>query len=213
MSTFRFQISVSVDGYVAGPDQSEENPLGVGGEQLHEWVVELEAWRKPHGLDGGQVNASTPVVDEAQSNVGATVMGRNMFGGGPGPWSEDTPWNGWWGDDPPFHTAVFVLTHHPRERLEMEGGTTFIFVTDGIESALEQAREAAGGRDVLLGGGASVIQQYLAAGLIDEFELHIVPILLGDGERLLQNVGNLKVEQVRAIEAPGVTHIKYRVIK
>jgi dihydrofolate reductase len=213
MSTFRFQLAVSLDGYSAGPDQSEENPLGVGGDSLHEWIVELGAWRKPHGLEGGEVNASTPVIEEAQSNVGATVMGRNMFGGGPGPWTEDPPWIGWWGDNPPFHTPVFVLTHHPREPLEMDGGTTFTFVNDGIASALEQARQAAGGLDVALGGGASVIQQYLAAGLVDEFELHIVPILLGDGERLLENVGNLKLEQVRAIEAPGVTHLKYRVVK
>jgi dihydrofolate reductase len=213
MSKLRFQLAVSLDGYVAGPDQSEENPLGVGGEDLHEWMVDLEAWRRQHGLEGGEVNASTPVVEELQSNVGATVMGRNMFGGGPGPWREDPPWNGWWGDNPPFHTPVFVLTHHPREPLEMEGGTTFNFVTDGIESALERAKQAAGGRDVLLGGGANVVQQYLAAGLVDEFELHIVPILLGDGERLLENVGNLKLEQVSAIEAPGVTHLKYRVVK
>jgi dihydrofolate reductase len=213
MSKLRFQLAVSLDGYVAGPDQSVDNPLGVGGMDLHRWVFELEAWRKQQGQEGGEVNASTPVVEEAQSNVGATVMGRNMFGGGPGPWGEDPPWNGWWGDNPPFHTAVFVLTHHPRERVEMEGGTTFTFVTDGIQSALEQARQAADGKDVLLGGGANVAQQYLAAGLVDEFELHIVPILLGDGERLLENVGNLKLEQARAIEAPGVTHIKYRVVK
>jgi dihydrofolate reductase len=213
MSTFRFQLAVSLDGYVAGPNQSEENPLGVGGMELHEWAFELEAWRKQQGQEGGEVNASTPVVEEAQSNVGAVVMGRNMFGGGPGPWSEDPPWEGWWGDDPPYHTPVFVLTHHPREGLEMEGGTTFFFVTDGIDSALEQARQAAGGRDVLLGGGAAVARQYLAAGEVDEFELHIVPILLGGGERLLENVGTLKLDQVRAIEAPGVTHIKYRVVK
>ena len=213
MGTFRFQLAVSLDGFVAGPDQSEENPLGLGGMDLHEWVFELEAWRKQQGEEGGVVNASTPVVEEAQSNVGATVMGRNMFGGGPGPWSQDPAWNGWWGDDPPFHTPVFVLTHHPREPLEMLGGTTFIFVTHGIESALAQAKQAASGHDVLLGGGANVVQQYLAAELIDEFELHIVPILLGDGERLLENVGNLKLEQVRVIEAPGVTHIKYRVAK
>jgi dihydrofolate reductase len=213
MGTFRFQLAVSVDGYVAGPDQSEENPLGVGGMELHRWVLELEAWRRQNGQEGGEANASTPVVEEAQSNVGATVMGRNMFGGGRGPWSEDPPWNGWWGDDPPFHRPVFVLTHHPRERLQMAGGTTFTFVTEGIQSALERAREASNGQDVLLAGGANVVQQYLAAGLIDEFELHIVPILLGDGERLLENVGNLALEQVRAIEAPGVTHIKYRVVK
>jgi dihydrofolate reductase len=213
MSIIRFHLSVSLDGFAAGPDQSVENPLGVGGEDLHGWIVDLEAWRKPHGLEGGEVNASTSVVEELQSNVGATVMGRNMFGGGPGPWRKDPPWNGWWGDNPPFHTPVFVLTHHPREPLEMEGGTTFVFVTDGIESALEQAKQAAGGRDVLLGGGATVVQQYLATGLVDEFELHIVPILLRDGERLLENVGNLELDQVRAIEAPGVTHIKYRVVK
>jgi dihydrofolate reductase len=209
----RFHLAVSLDVYAAGPDQSEENPLGVGGESLHEWIVELEAWRKRHGYEGGEVNASTPVVEEAQSNVGATVMGRNMFGGGPGPWREEPPWKGWWGEDPPFHTPVFVLTHHPREPLEMEGGTTFIFVTEGIESALQQAKQAAGGQDVLIGGGANVLQQYLAARLVDEFELHVVPVLLGGGERLLENVGNLELEQVRAIEAPGVTHIKYRVVK
>ena len=213
MSTFRFQLAISLDGYVAGPDQSEENPLGIGGEDLHQWIVELEAWRKQHGQEGGKVNASTPVVEEIQSNVGASVMGRNMFGGGPGPWSEDPPWNGWWGDDPPFHTPVFVLTHHPRKPLKMEGGTTFFFVTDGIVSAHEQARRAAGGQDVLLGGGANVVQQYLAAGLVDEFELHVVPILLGDGERLLENIGDPRIEQVRVIEAPGVTHIKYRVVR
>jgi dihydrofolate reductase len=212
MSVLRFQLAISLDGYAAGPDQSEENPLGVGGLDLHGWVYGLEAWRKQQGQEGGEVNASTPVIEELQSNVGATVMGRNMFGGGPGPWSEEPPWNGWWGDNPPYHTPVFVLTHHPREPLAMEGGTTFTFVTDGIESALEQAKRAAGGQDVLLGGGANVVQQYLAAGLVDEFELHVVPILLGGGERLLENVGKLRLEQMRAIEAPGVTHIKYRVV-
>jgi dihydrofolate reductase len=208
----RFQISMSLDGFVAGPNQSEENPLGVGGEDLHEWVVKLEAWRTQHGLEGGEVNASSAVIEEIQTNVGATVMGRNMFGGGPGPWDKDNPWNGWWGDNPPFHTPVFVLTHHPRDPVEMKGGTTFYFVTDGIESALEQGRQAAGANDVMIGGGANVLQQYLAAGLVDEFELHVVPILLGDGERLLEKVGDLKLEQVRAVDAPGVTHIKYRVI-
>jgi dihydrofolate reductase len=213
MSKLRFQIAVSVDGYSAGPDQSVENPLGVGGEDLHAWMVKLEAWRKMEGQEGGEVNASTPVFEEMMSNVGATVMGRNMFGGGPGPWTEDPPWNGWWGEDPPFHHPVFVLTHHPRDPVEMEGGTTFTFVTDGIESALEQAKQAAGGQDVLLGGGANVVQQYLVAGLVDEFQLHIVPLLLGGGERLLEGVGDLRLEQVRAIEAPGVTHIKYRVLQ
>jgi dihydrofolate reductase len=212
MTSLRFQIAISLDGYVAGPDQSEENPLGVGGMRLHEWIFELEAWREPHGQEGGEVNASGDVLKETQSNVGATVMGRNMFGGGPGPWSQSRIWNGWWGDDPPFHTPVFVLTHHPREPLEMDGGTTFTFVTDGIESALEQAKDAAGDQDVLIGGGASVVQQYLAAGHVDEFELHVVPILLGDGERLFEGIGTVNVGQVRAIEGSGVTHIKYRVV-
>jgi len=212
MSKLRFQISMSLDGYVAGPNQSERDPLGVGGEELHQWAFPLAAFRAPHGDEGGEVNASTPVIEGWFENVGATLMGRNMFGGGPGPWGED-PWQGWWGDDPPFHGPVFVLTHHPREPLEMQGGTTFHFITDGIESALEQARQAAGGRDVSLGGGASVAQQYLAAGLIDEIEISVVPLLLGDGARLLDNVGaDLKLEQVRAIEAPGVTHLKYRVL-
>lgn len=213
MGTFRFQMAISLDGYVAGPDQSVKDPLGVRGLELHQWVFDLEAWRARTGQEGGEVNASTAVVEEVQANVGATVMGRNMFGGGPGPWSEDPPWKGWWGDDPPYHVPVYVLTHHPREPLEMEGGTTFFFVTDGIDSALAQARDAAGDLDVLLGGGADAVQQYLAAGLIDGFELHIVPILLGNGERLFENVGDLRLEQVRTIEAPGVTHIKYRVIR
>jgi len=210
MSRFRFQISISLDGFVAGPSPSEENPPGEGGEQLHEWVIKLEAWRRSHGREGGETNASSAVLEEAIDSVGATVMGRNMFGGGPGPWGED-PWNGWWGDDPPFHTPVFVLTHHAREPLELEGGTTFHFVTDGIESALEQAREAAGGKDVALGGGADVAQQYLTAGLLDEVQLNLVPMLLGGGRRLFENVDGVDFEQAEVIEAPGVTHLKYRV--
>jgi len=146
------------------------------------------------------------------ANVGATIMGRNMFGGGAGPWDET--WKGWWGDDPPYHTPVFVLTHHSREPLVMQGGTTFFFVTDGIESALWQAKEAAGGKDVLLGGGASVAQQYLAAGLIDQMELHVVPLLLGGGEHLFDNIGgsSVKLEPIRTVEGPGVTHLKYRIV-
>jgi dihydrofolate reductase len=213
MGAFRFHVAVSLDGYVAGPQQSADDPLGIGGMDLHRWLFELEEWRASEGQEGGEVNASTAVIEEVQSNIGATIMGRNMFGGGPGPWSQDPPWLGWWGDNPPYHTPVFVLTHHPREPLEMKGGTTFHFVTDGIASALEQAKRVAGDRDVLLGGGASVIQQYLVAGEIDEFILHVVPILLADGERLLENVGRIRLEQVRSIAAPGVTHIKYEVVK
>jgi dihydrofolate reductase len=211
MSKVRVHISVSADGYVAGPNQSEENPLGEGGESLHDWVVALRAWRKLHGMEGGEVNASSAVIEEAQANVGAEIMGRGKFGGGPGPWADD-PWRGWWGEDPPFHMRVFVLTHHEREPLTLSD-TTFTFVTDGIESALKQARAAAAGKDVTIGGGADVINQYLAAGLVDELELHVTPILLGGGARLFDGVGqNLKLEELRAIEAPGVAHLKYRVV-
>ncbi len=211
MTKVRSHISVSLDGYVAGPNQTPDEPLGEGGEGLHEWVVATESWRRQHGLEGGEAGPDSEVADGMAKGVGAHIMGRRMFGGGDGPWDEG--WRGWWGDDPPFHTPVFVLTHHPREPLEMQGGTTFHFVTDGIEAALERAREAAGEDDVLIAGGAEAIQQYLAAGLLDELYLHIVPILLGAGERLLENVGDLNVERVRAIEAPGVTHIKYRVVR
>jgi dihydrofolate reductase len=211
MSKVRVQISVSADGYVAGPNQSPENPLGEGGESLHDWAVELAAWRAPHGREGGEVNASTAVMEETLANVGAEIMGRGKFGGGPGPWSDDPPWNGWWGDDPPFHMPVFVLTSHAREPLTLSD-TTFTFVTDGIESALEQARAVAGDGDVTIGGGADAINQYLAAGLVDELELHVVPVVLGGGARLFEGTGpDLSLEQVRVIEAPGVTHLEYRV--
>jgi dihydrofolate reductase len=212
MSKLRVHISTSLDGYVAGPNQSEKEPLGEGGEQLHEWVVGLEAWRKPHGMEGGEVNESTKVVEEAQANIGAEIMGRGKFGPpGGGPWSDD-PWPGWWGDDPPFQMPCFVVTHHEREPLTLSD-TTFNFVTDGIDSALAQAREAAGGKDVLVGGGAEIINAYLAAGHVDELEISVVPLILGSGERLLEGVGDLKLEQIRAVEAPGVTHLKYREIK
>jgi dihydrofolate reductase len=210
MSKTRVHISVSADGYVAGPNQSEKEPLGEGGERLHDWVVALKAWREAHGKEGGEVNESSPVAEEAFGNVGATIMGRGMFGGGPGPWGDD-PWTGWWGEDPPFHRPVFVLTHHEREPLTLSD-TTFTFVTDGIESALEQARAAAGDRDVAIAGGADAINQYLAAGSVDELELHVAPIVLGGGARLFDGVNpELQLEQIRAVEAPGVTHLKYRV--
>jgi dihydrofolate reductase len=213
MSRLRFQISMSLDGFIAGPNQSEENPLGEGGMQLHEWVFGLAAWRGPHGLEGGEVNPSNEVIEQSLVNIGATVMGRNMFGGR-GPWGDD-PWDGWWGDDPPFHTPVFIVTHHAREPAAKEGGTSFNFVTDGIESALEQAREAAGGKDVALGGGANIAQQYLRAGLIDEMQIHVVPVLLGDGARLFDNLGGteMRLESTRVVEAPGVTHLSYRALK
>src|SRR5918911_2588586 len=201
MSKVRAHISVSADGYVAGPNQTVENPLGEGGEGLHEWALVLRVFREHLDMEGGEVNASTPVVEESLANVGAEIMGRGKFGGGPGPWGGD-PWQGWWGDDPPFHMPVFVLTHDEREPLTL-ADTTFTFVTGGIEAALEQARAAAAGQDVLLGGGASMINQYLAAGLVDELELHVVPLVLGGGARLFEGVGpDLELEQVRAIKAP-----------
>jgi dihydrofolate reductase len=214
LSKLKLSMSMSLDGFVAGPEQSTENPLGVGGEQLHQWLVPLRVFRETHGEEGGEVNASSAVVEQWFENVGATVMGRNMFGGGPGPWPAE-PWNGWWGDDPPFHHPVFVLTHHPRQPLELRGGTTFHFVTDGIEVALDRARESAGGKDVSLGGGADAARQYLAAGLLDEMVISVVPLALGRGERLFDGLGDAAIEltQVSAVEAPGVTHVRYRVRK
>lgn len=214
MSKLRCHISISLDGFVAGPDQSEENPLGVGGDGLHDWVVPLAAFRRAHGEQGGEANASTSVFEEANANIGAGIMGRNMFGPiGGGDWG-DEKWTGWWGDDPPYHYPVFVLTHHRRDPVEMAGGTTYHFVSDGIESALGQARKAAGGKDVMLWGGGQVVGQYLAAGLLDELELHVVPVLLGGGSRPLDELGNahVRLEQVRAVEAPGVTHLTYRIV-
>ena len=213
MSKVRVHISTSLDGYVAGPTQTLENPLGEGGEELHDWLVRLKAWREHAGMEGGEENVSSAVFHEEIANVGAEIMGRGKFGpAGRGPWGDD-PWRGWWGEDPPFHKPVFVLTHHEREPLTLSD-TTFTFVTDGIESALEQATEAAGDKDVFIGGGADTINQYLAAGLVDELELHVVPIILGGGERLFVGVGpDVKLEELRAVEAPGVAHLKYRIVK
>jgi dihydrofolate reductase len=213
MSKLRCHISISLDGFVAGPNQSVQNPLGEGGESLHDWVVSLASWREAHDKSGGEENPSTRVFEEANDNIGAAVMGRNMFGPiGGGPWDEQ--WKGWWGDNPPYHYPVYVVTHHPRESVEMEGGTTYHFVTDGIESALDQAKKAAGGKDVMLWGGGQIVQQYLAAGLLDELELHVVPLLLGGGSRVFGDLGDkgVRLEQIRAVEAHGVTHLKYRVL-
>jgi dihydrofolate reductase len=211
MRSVNCHISISLDGFVAGPNQSLENPIGEGGMRLHEWAFNTDSWREQHGSEGGERSADAEVADEVVQGVGAYIMGRKMFGGGDGPWDES--WRGWWGEDPPFHTPVFVLTHHPREPLPMQGGTTFTFVTDGIESALEQARAAAGDDDVMIAGGASAVQQYLAAGLLDELYLHIVPVLLGAGERLLENVGDPPLEPIKVVASPAVTHVKYRVVR
>jgi len=211
VSRLRLKISMSLDGFVAGPHQSVENPLGVGGMRLHEWVIPLAAWRKTHGMEGGEVNESSAVVEESVANIGATIMGRNMFGGHPGPWDERNPWNGWWGDNPPFHHPVFVLTHHLRQPLMLDGGTAFTFVTDGIRAALEQARRAADGKDISLAGGAQACAQYLKAGLVDEMEINLAPVLLGSGERLFEEVGDdlhgLKL--VRTVATPHVVHLKF----
>jgi len=209
MSQLKCQISVSLDGYVAGPNPSLEEPLGRNGERIHDWVVRTRAWRERHGYEGGEDGADSEIVDDMVRGIGAYIMGRNMFGGGPGPW--DGEWRGWWGDEPPFHVPVFVLIHHPREPLEMQGGTTFHFVTDGIEAALERAREAAGDADVMLAGGAEAVQQYLRAGLVDELFLHIAPVVLGGGRRLLDGVGYVPLEQVEVVSSPRVTHVRYRV--
>ena len=211
MSSVICQISVSLDGFAAGPNQSLDNPLGEGGERLHEWAFPTEAWLAQHGREGGERSADSQVAEEVMQGIGAFVMGRKMFGGGDGPW--DTSWTGWWGADPPYHAPVYVLTHHEREPLEMEGGTTFHFVTDGIESALEQARAAAGDRNVSIAGGASTVNQYLAAGLLDELYLHIAPVVPGAGERLLKDVGDLKLEPITVVPSPAATHVKYRIAR
>jgi dihydrofolate reductase len=211
MNSVTCQISISLDGFVAGPNQSTDNPIGEGGMRLHEWAFATSAWREQHGREGGERNLDAEVAEEMFEGVGAYIMGRKMFGGGDGPWDES--WTGWWGEDPPYHTPVYVLTHHERAALAMEGGTTFHFVTDGIESALEQARAAAGDRDVVIAGGASAVNQYLAAGLLDELHLHVVPILLGSGERLLEGVGDVRFAPVHVVASPAVTHVKYRVVR
>jgi dihydrofolate reductase len=212
MSKLRLNISMSLDGYVAGPNQSVAEPLGKGGERLHDWVVATRSWRRLHGMEGGETGPNDEIADEHFENIGASIMGRHMFGGGAGPWPTNPPWKGWWGDNPPFHHPVFVLTHHAREPLEMRGGTTFYFVTDGIHSALEQAKQAARGKDVSLGGGANVAQQYLKAGLLDEMDIHVVPLLLGGGARLFDNTDGKQTayDCVRVVNSPSVSHYKYR---
>jgi dihydrofolate reductase len=216
MTRLKANIAMSLDGYAAGPGQGLDNPIGFGGMRLHDWLFELAAFHESHDDPdaGGTVNESTVVVEEMQQNVGAVIMGRNMFGPIRGPW-QDESWRGWWGEDPPFHVPVFVLTHHAREPIELQGGTTFQFVTDGIESAHEQALAAAGGKDITVAGGASTVQQSIAAGLLDELQINLVPILLGGGERLLDGLADapVELERTRVIEAPGVTHLRYRLVK
>jgi len=215
MGKLKLDISMSLDGFVAGPNATLDQPLGEGGERLHEWVLELAAWRERHGLEGGTTNVDDEVLEESLGDTGAVLMGRRMFSGGEGPWEGDPRAEGWWGDDPPFRVPVFVLTHHAREPVTKQGGTSFTFVTDGIEAGLEQARAAAGDKDVALAGGASVAQQYLEAGLLDDVQIHVAPVLLGGGVRLFDQLGAgpVQLEGTRVIESPAVTHLRYRVVK
>jgi dihydrofolate reductase len=216
MASVTFDISTSLDGFIAGPDPSMEDPLGKGGEQLHEWALATRAWRESHGREGGEDNADSEILARSIRLAGATVMGRKMFSGGEGPWESDPNADAWWGDEPPFHHPVFVVTHHEREPVVKDGGTTFNFVTDGVESAVEQARAVAGERNVAIGGGASVAQQLLRAGLLDELRLHVAPVLLGGGTRLFEDhVGSQvpRLEKLEVVESPLVTHMTYRVVK
>jgi dihydrofolate reductase len=203
-------ISMSLDGFVAGPGQSKENPLGEGGERLHDWAYGLRTFQEMHGRSGGETGVDDDVMAEVYETLGAVVMGRKMFGPS-GDW--DPAWNGWWGEEPPFATPVLVLTHHSREPLPMKGGTTFEFVTEGPDAALERAVAAADGKDVLVAGGAEAIQGCLATGRVDEIQIHVVPVLLGGGASLFGGLAaDLELEGVRAIGSPAVTHLKYRVL-
>ena len=210
MGQVRVELSISLDGFVAGADRSLEQPLGAGGEQLHEWVVRLASWRAPHGLEGGETGADDDLFAESLASTRAVVMGRNMFSGGTGPWEDDPRADGWWGDDPPFHAQVVVVTHHEREPVEKAGGTSYTFVTDGVEAAVDRAQEVAGDGDVLIAGGADVARQALAANRVDLLQLHLVPLLLGGGTRLFGDGEPLALEQAQVIPSRDVTHLTYR---
>jgi dihydrofolate reductase len=203
-------FSISLDGYGAGPDQSLDEPLGIGGESLHEWMLATRTGRRDVlGLDGGETGVDDDFVARGHSGIGATIMGRNMFGPIRGPWG-DEEWSGWWGDEPPYHHPTYVLTHHPHPAIPMQGGTTFHFVDGGIETALEQARETAGGKDILIAGGASTIRQFLRARLLDELHVAISPIFLGDGERLFDDLGDAtgSYECVELVSTPAAVHVR-----
>jgi dihydrofolate reductase len=206
-------ITMSLDGFVAGPDATLEEPLGKGGESLHEWIFGLAGWRERHGREGGAGGPDDDVLRESIDRTGAVVMGRKMFSGGAGPWADDPKADGWWGDDPPFRAPVFVVTHHARDTVQKGGGTSYTFVTGGVEQAVEQAKAAAGGRDVHIAGGAEVAQQCLQAGLLDELQVHVAPLFLGGGARLFANLEGTGVElaQSRVIHSPAVTHLRYDV--
>jgi dihydrofolate reductase len=214
MSRLTLDISVSLDGFVAGPDATTDQPLGVGGEQLHEWTYGTAAFRAAHGQSGGETGVDNDIAAEAARRAGATIMGRRMFSGGSGPWEQDENADGWWGDVPPFRHPVFVLTSHPREPLVKEEGTTFTFVTEGISSALEQARAVSGRKEVAVAGGADVVQQYLRAGLLDELQLHVAPVLLGRGVRLFgPDPATPRLECTRVVASAAATHLRYKVVR
>jgi dihydrofolate reductase len=214
MSKLIADLSISLDGFVAGPDQSMQDPLGIGGMQLHEWALASMSWREAHGREGGEANADSDLIDSLHANVGAGIMGRKMYSGGSGPWEDDANGRGWWGENPPFHHEVFVLTSHAREPLVMEGGTTFHFITDGAQAAYDRATAASGGKDIQIHGGGSIVSQYLRAGLLDELTVHIAPVLLGSGSRLLEDVPAGRLELLNTFASPtGVTHITYAVVK
>ena len=212
MAVTTLDISMSLDSFIAGPNQTVEEPLGEGGLQLHEWIFGLASWRERHGQSGGVTNADSEVLQESVEATGAVVMGRRMFSGGEGPWENDPVAGGWWGEEPPFGVPVFVLTHHARQPVELQGETAFTFVSEGVEAALEQARAAAGDRNVAVAGGANVVQQFLAARLLDEIQIHLVPVLLGGGVRLFGSGDEQPaLELTRVIDSPTVTHLRYRV--
>ncbi len=204
MGKVAVDITTSLDGFIAGPNDGLELPLGENGERIHEWVYGLRAWREPHGLEGGETNRDSEIIEESLADRGAVIVGRRMFDNAQG-----------WGDEPPFHVPVFVLTHEAREPETKEGGTTFTFVTDGVQSAFEQAKDAAGDKNILVAGGASTVQQFLRAGLVDEIQIHVTPLLLGGGVKLLDGLSDdeVKLESTRVVESPAVTHLQYRVVR
>jgi len=214
MSRLIADLSISLDGFVAGPDPSQSDPLGIGGMQLHEWALKAMSWRAEHGQTGGEDNADSKLIEALRARIGAGIMGRKMYSGGEGGWENDPNPRGWWGDDPPFHHNVYVLTHHEREPLEMEGGTTFYYVTDGVRSAYDQAMAAAGDKDVQVHGGGSVVSQLLREGLLDELSVHIAPVLLGSGARLLDAVPAGRLERLETSNSDtGVTYIRYAIVR
>ena len=210
MTGLTLDISMSLDGFVAGPNITMEQPLGEGGELLHDWITRLASWRARHGQEGGETGPANDLVERLVGSIGAYVMGRRMFSGGAGAWEDDPNADGWWGDEPPFRAPVFVLTHHGHDPIQLDGGTTFHFVTEGFDAAYSAARQAAGDKGVDIAGGASTVRQALIAGVIDELTLDIAPVLLGSGERIFDGVESFGFEPAEVLHSPLATHIRYR---